>query len=61
MSNKYVVKGIGKEQTISSIVRIWLGEDGKIEKVEDRWNNKLPEGGISEVSLGISSKDVLCV
>jgi hypothetical protein len=50
LSNKYVLKGVGKEQVMSSVVRIWLGEDGRIEKVEDRWNKKLPEGGISEVS-----------
>ncbi len=50
LSNKYVVKGIGKEQTIDSKVLIHIGSDGKISKVEDRWNDKLPEGVISEVS-----------
>lgn len=50
MSTKYVLKGIRKEQLINSIVRISIGQDGKIERVEDRWNDKLPEGGISEVS-----------
>lgn len=51
LSNKYVLKGLGKEQLMNSVVRIWLAEDGRIDKVEDRWNDKLPEGGISEVSL----------
>lgn len=51
MSNKYVVKGIKKEQIMNSVVRIFVGQDGKIEKVEDRWNGKLPEGAISDVSL----------
>lgn len=50
MSNKYVVKGIKKEQIMNSVVRIHMGQDGKIEKVEDRWNGKLPEGAISDVS-----------
>jgi len=50
LSNKYVVKGIKKEQVIDSIVRIFVGSDGKIEKVEDKWNGKLPEGAFSEVS-----------
>lgn len=50
MSNKYVVKGIKKEQVMNSIVKIYLSADGKIEKVEDRWNGKLPEGAISDVS-----------
>lgn len=48
LSNKYVVKGIKKEQVMDSKVKIYVGSDGKIEKVEDRWNDNLPEGGISE-------------
>lgn len=55
LSNKYVVKGIKKEQVMDSKVKIWIGSDGKIEKLEDRWNDKLPEGGISEVSWTPSS------
>jgi len=50
LSNKYVVKGIKKEQVMDSIVKIYVGSDGKIEKVEDKWNGKLPEGAFSEVS-----------
>jgi len=50
LSNKYVVKGIKKEQVMDSIVKIFIGSDGKIEKVEDKWNGKLPEGAFSEVS-----------
>ena len=50
MSNKYVVKGIKQEKVMDSIIRITLGADGKIDKVEDRWNDKLPEGSVSEVS-----------
>lgn len=50
MSNKYVVKGIKKEQVMNSVVRIFVGADGRIEKVEDRWNGKLPDGAISDVS-----------
>ncbi|KAI0151186.1 hypothetical protein BJ166DRAFT_501326 [Pestalotiopsis sp. NC0098] len=48
LSNKYVVKGIKKEQVMDSKVKIYTGSDGKIEKVEDRWNDNLPEGGVSE-------------
>lgn len=50
MSNKYVVKGIKQEKVIDSVVRLTLGPDGKIDKVEDRWNDKLPDGSVSEVS-----------
>ncbi|KAK8005701.1 hypothetical protein PG990_011738 [Apiospora arundinis] len=56
MTNKYVVAGSvplikGKEQVISSRVRIHVDEaDGlKITKVEDRWDDKLPDGAVSEV------------
>ncbi|KAL1863024.1 hypothetical protein Daus18300_008180 [Diaporthe australafricana] len=50
MSNKYVVKGINQEKVMDSVVRIHVGGDGKIEKVEDRWNGELPSGAISDVS-----------
>lgn len=55
LSNKYVVKGIRKEQVVDSVVRIHVGADGRIERLEDRWNGKLPEGAISEVSSSSSS------
>ncbi|KAH8648494.1 hypothetical protein BX600DRAFT_442783 [Xylariales sp. PMI_506] len=49
LENKYVVKGIKKEQVINSVVRIHVGDDGKIDRVEDRWNDKLPDGAVSDV------------
>lgn len=51
MKTRYVVKGIGKEQTIASIVNIYLDDKGKISKVEDKWDGKLPESGIANVSF----------
>ena len=50
LSNSYTVKGIKKEQTINSVVRIHVDEEGKIDRVEDRWNGNLPEGAVSGVS-----------
>ncbi|KAH6633229.1 hypothetical protein C7974DRAFT_167922 [Boeremia exigua] len=47
MKTKYVVKGIGMEQIVSSVVAIHLDGEGKIQKVEDKWNGKLPEGAIA--------------
>ncbi|KAL2352374.1 hypothetical protein BJ546DRAFT_987501 [Cryomyces antarcticus] len=47
LKTRYVVKGIGKEQTISSIVNIFVDGQGKIQKVEDKWDGKLPESGIA--------------
>ena len=51
MKNRYVVKGIEKEQTINSVVNIFLDSAGKIERLEDKWDGKLPESGIANVSL----------
>ncbi|KAK4208033.1 hypothetical protein QBC37DRAFT_432558 [Rhypophila decipiens] len=50
LDNKYTLKGVKKEQEIKSKVKIWLDESagGKINKVEDRWNDKLPDGPISQ-------------
>jgi hypothetical protein len=39
----YTVKGLGTEHTIDSKMEIFT-ECGKIRKVEDRWNDELPEG-----------------
>ena len=50
LSNKYTVKGIKTEKVIDSVVKIFIGADGKIERVEDRWNDNLPDGAISQVS-----------
>jgi hypothetical protein len=44
-----VLRGVGKEAVVESKVKIWTGQDGSIERVEDKWDGKLPEGSISEV------------
>jgi hypothetical protein len=49
MTTMYKVKGLGKETTISSKVNIFH-EGGKITKVEDKWDGKLPDSGIANVS-----------
>lgn len=54
LKTRYVVKGIGKEQTIESIVAIHTNADGsKIVKVEDKWNGELPDSAIKNVSLAM--------
>ncbi|GAB7340255.1 hypothetical protein MBLNU457_6718t2 [Dothideomycetes sp. NU457] len=47
LSTRYVVKGIGKEQKIDSVILIHHDGNGKIEKVEDKWNGELPDSSIS--------------
>lgn len=49
LKTRYVVKGIGKEQTINSKIKIWV-EGDKISKLHDEWDGKLPESGIVKVS-----------
>lgn len=52
LKTRYVVKGIGKEQTIQSLILIHTDASGeKIVKVEDKWDGKLPESSIANVSL----------
>lgn len=48
LKNEYTVKGIKKAQTVDSVVDIHVGDDGKITKLEDKWNGHLPEGAVSE-------------
>lgn len=52
MRTRYVVKGIKKEQTIDSKIQIFYDRlTGKITKVEDKWDGKLPESSFQDVSL----------
>ncbi|KAF1822076.1 uncharacterized protein K489DRAFT_380810 [Dissoconium aciculare CBS 342.82] len=48
MKTRYVIKGIGKEQTVSSVVNIYT-EGDKIVKVEDKWDGKLPDSAFADV------------
>jgi hypothetical protein len=50
LKTRYVVKGIGKEQTIDSVVKIHTNGD-RITKVEDRWNDQLPDGAFKNVRI----------
>lgn len=51
LKTRYVVKGIGKEQTIESKINIFTTADGsKIEKVEDKWDGQLPDSTFKDVS-----------
>ncbi|KAI4842144.1 hypothetical protein E4T44_07485 [Aureobasidium sp. EXF-8845] len=57
MKTRYKVKGIGMEQTISSVVNIFH-EGGKITKVQDKWNGKLPDGAIANAFRNLNSVTV---
>lgn len=53
LKTRYVVKGIGKEQIIDSKILIFYDKaTGKITKVQDKWNGKLPDSSFTTVSFG---------
>lgn len=58
LSNSYTLKGLGTEQTMDSVVSIETGPEGKIIKVQDRWNNKLPEGVLAQGLRKLNSASV---
>jgi len=52
----YKLKGLGTEQTIASKVKIHYDESsGKITKVEDRWNDELPDGAFKNALRNLNS------
>jgi hypothetical protein len=56
LSQRYKVKGIGTEKTISSVIEIKTTEDqSKIVKVQDNWSGEAPpSGAIQDVSIDSS-------
>lgn len=52
LKTRYVVKGINKEQTISSKITIAYDKDtSKITKVQDKWDGNLPDSSFKDVSI----------
>ena len=52
LKTRYVVKGIGKEQTIDSKIMIFYDKaTGKITKVQDKWDGQLPDSSFKNVSI----------
>jgi len=54
LKTMYKVKGLGTEQTIASKVKIYH-EGDKITKVEDRWNDQLPESAFMKAMRNLNS------
>ncbi|KAI0173011.1 hypothetical protein GGR52DRAFT_572816 [Hypoxylon sp. FL1284] len=55
LTNKYSFKGLNQEQSIRSVVYIYIGQDERIQRVEDRWIGKLPDDTLSEGSFPMST------
>ena len=50
LKTRYKIKGVGSEQTIESVVKIFTNGEGRITEVQDRWNDSIPEGPFAKVS-----------
>ncbi|QIW99731.1 hypothetical protein AMS68_005249 [Peltaster fructicola] len=55
---RYKIKGIGKETTINSKINIFTNEAGKITKVEDKWDGKLPDSSIANAFRHLNAVSV---
>jgi hypothetical protein len=58
LKTRYKVKGVGIEKIIDSKINIFVGKDGKIEKVEDKWNGKLPDSTFVDIFRNLNSVTV---
>jgi len=61
MKTRYTVKGLGSQQTIDSKIKIWTEGEGaniKITRVEDRWDDKLPDSTFKNALRNLNSKTV---
>ncbi|KAI1486769.1 hypothetical protein F5X96DRAFT_688378 [Biscogniauxia mediterranea] len=59
VSNRYVVRGLRTAHLIDSLVRIHVDADGKIARVEDRWDDEdLPDGSVKEAFRKLNAATV---
>lgn len=58
LKTKYTVKGLGSEQTVDSKIKIWTegeGDNMKIKRVEDRWDDNLPDSTFKNAMRNLNS------
>ncbi|MCJ1408088.1 hypothetical protein MMC19_002161 [Ptychographa xylographoides] len=59
LKTRYVVKGIGKEQTIASKIQIFYDKStGKITQVQDKWDGNLPDSTFTNIFRQLNSVTV---
>lgn len=58
LSTKYKVRGLGTEQVINSKINIHLNSEGRITKVEDKWDGKIPDGVFAKTWRELNSVTV---
>ena len=59
LKTRYVIKGIGKERTIQSVVAFHMDSEGRISKAEDKWDGKLPDSSIANAIRHLNAVSVL--
>ncbi|KAL1583137.1 hypothetical protein WHR41_07990 [Cladosporium halotolerans] len=57
LTTRYKVKGVGKETTINSKINIFT-DGGKIQRVEDKWDGKLPDSSITNAFRRLNAVSV---
>lgn len=58
LKNRYTVKGLGSQQTIDSKIKIWTegeGDNMRITRVEDRWDDNLPDSTFKNAMRNLNS------
>ncbi|KAK7622431.1 hypothetical protein IWX50DRAFT_83538 [Phyllosticta citricarpa] len=58
LKTRYVLKGIKKETVIASVVNIYTDNAGKISRVEDKWDGKLPDSSITNAFRRLNAVSV---
>ncbi|KAJ8606811.1 hypothetical protein MRB53_040678 [Persea americana] len=58
LKTRYTVKGLGSQQTIDSKIKIWTegeGDNMRISRVEDRWDDNLPDTTFKNAMRNLNS------
>lgn len=58
LKTRYTVKGLGSQQTIDSKIKIWTegeGDNMRITRVEDRWDDNLPDSTFKNAMRNLNS------
>lgn len=58
LKTRYTVKGLGSSQTIDSKIKIWTegeGESMRVKRVEDRWDDNLPDSTFKNAMRNLNS------
>ncbi|MCJ1300214.1 hypothetical protein MMC08_003009 [Hypocenomyce scalaris] len=59
LKTRYVMKGVGKEQTIASKILIYYDQSsGKITKLQDKWDGQLPDSSFKNAFRNLNSVTV---